>query len=327
MRIVAVGVVSILVATAVPAWPRCGDDPTDAAVVAAAVDRVAAQCRCCSRADYRTFSRCTATTVSGLVQQGTLRRACAGTVRQTVRRQCRGGEFSCATPVPTSTPTPVGSVCQADGDCDDANGCSADRCADGTCLHECLCVGPSGGACCAGPTAGGTYFFTCGDPVCRGHTRTDLAPCAPEQKPGAPCCPDQSCDPGDDCNRALVCAMDDPTNGGMCPISRRAAKRNIHYLGDQDRARLRDQLLEVKLATYEYALPGLPDGAHLGFIIDDVGRESPSVAADGDHVDLYGYTSLAVAAIQEQAREIATLRRELAALRAELQGARTSRHR
>jgi hypothetical protein len=121
--------------------------------------------------------------------------------------------------------------------------------------------------------------------------------------------------------------MDDPTNGGMCPISRRAAKRNIHYLGDQDRARLRDQLLELKLATYEYALPGLPDGAHLGFIIDDVGHESPSIAADGDHVDLYGYASLAVAAIQAQAREIAVLQRELAVLRAELESARTSRDR
>jgi hypothetical protein len=295
--------------------------------VATLIDRIAAQCHCCSRADYRTFARCTSTTASDLVKQGALRRICAGGVRRSLGRQCRAGALPCATPVPTSIPTPSGSACLADGDCDDANGCSADRCADGTCVHECLCEGPSAGACCAGPTAGGTYFFTCGDPVCQGHTRKDLTPCAPEQKPGAPCCPNQSCDPGDDCNRTLVCATDDPTNGGMCPISRRAAKRNIHYLGDQDRARLRDQLLELKLATYEYALPGSPDGAHLGFIIDDVGPDSPSVASDGDHVDLYGYASLAVAAIQAQAREIAALRRELAAMRAELDDTRTAHDR
>ncbi|MGH7896283.1 MAG: hypothetical protein ACREQL_16575, partial [Candidatus Binatia bacterium] len=52
----------------------------------------------------------------------------------------------------------------------------------------------------------------------------------------------------------------------------------------------------------------------LGFIIDDVGT-SPAVAADGGHVDLYGYTSMAVAAIQAQQKRIEALEREVAALR------------
>ena len=34
MQILTVGVVSVLVASAVPAWSRCGDGPNDAAAVA-----------------------------------------------------------------------------------------------------------------------------------------------------------------------------------------------------------------------------------------------------------------------------------------------------
>jgi hypothetical protein len=30
--------------------------------------------------------------------------------------------------------------CSTDGDCDDANGCTMDRCVDGSCVHDCLCV-------------------------------------------------------------------------------------------------------------------------------------------------------------------------------------------
>ena len=55
----------------------------------------------------------------------------------------------------------------------------------------------------------------------------------------------------------------------------------------------------------------------LGFIIDDVGP-GPSVAPNGQTVDLYGYTSMAVATLQVQAQEIAELKAELAALKAEL---------
>jgi hypothetical protein len=104
----------------------------------------------------------------------------------------------------------------------------------------------------------------------------------------------------------------------MCPISRRAAKRDIRYLDADDRRHLADQVLSLRLATYRYREP-LPSAAsHLGFVIDDVAGPSPSIASDGDHVDLYGYTSMAVAAIQQQAAEIAALRAEVASLRARL---------
>jgi len=76
--------------------------------------------------------------------------------------------------------------------------------------------------------------------------------------------------------------------------------------------RLRDELMRFRLATYQYK--GAPSERHLGFIIDDI---EPSAAVDPgrDMVNLYGYTSMAVAALQSQAREIAALKKEVARLR------------
>jgi hypothetical protein len=115
----------------------------------------------------------------------------------------------------------------------------------------------------------------------------------------------------------LECATTDPTHGGLCPISRREYKRDVSYLHEGDLDRLRTQLLTMRLATYQYKTDPQSTPDHLGFIIDDVGQ-SPAVAPDGTHVDLYGYTSMAVAAIQAQEKEIAALKDELADLRHEL---------
>jgi hypothetical protein len=52
----------------------------------------------------------------------------------------------------------------------------------------------------------------------------------------------------------------------------------------------------------------------LGFLIDDT-QQTPAVAPDATHIDLYGYTSMVVAAVQAQAKEIEALRREVAELR------------
>jgi hypothetical protein len=78
-----------------------------------------------------------------------------------------------------------------------------------------------------------------------------------------------------------------------------------------------DEVRRMRLTTYRYRSEPPGTRAHLGFIIDDVGS-SPAVAADGGHVDLYGYTSMAVGAIQAQQRRIDALEREVTALRAEL---------
>ena len=53
----------------------------------------------------------------------------------------------------------------------------------------------------------------------------------------------------------------------------------------------------------------------LGFIIDDQ-PTAYAVDADGQRVDLYGYTSLALAATQEQDRRLADQERRIAALEA-----------
>lgn len=53
----------------------------------------------------------------------------------------------------------------------------------------------------------------------------------------------------------------------------------------------------------------------LGFLIDD-DPASPAVRPDGERVDLYGYTSLAIAALQEQQAEIDALKAEVEALKA-----------
>src|SRR4051794_11454058 len=119
-------VTAVILLTALPGWSRCGDDPNDADRVAAAIDDVMAQCRCCSPADSHAFVRCARTVVVNRVEEGTLRRRCAARVRSSVHRQCRGGELTCATPIPTQTP--MSGACTSDADCDDANGCSADHC-------------------------------------------------------------------------------------------------------------------------------------------------------------------------------------------------------
>jgi uncharacterized small protein (DUF1192 family) len=112
-----------------------------------------------------------------------------------------------------------------------------------------------------------------------------------------------------------VCATSDPTHGGACPISRAKYKTDIEYVGNAERAKLADDVQSIPLVRYRYK--DGPEREHLGFIIEDV-EPSPGVDSQHDQVDLYGYTSMAVAAIQEQHHEIEALKREIKELRAEL---------
>ena len=105
--------------------------------------------------------------------------------------------------------------------------------------------------------------------------------------------------------------------GGPCPISTRRAKKDVVYLGQADRQRIAADLLRFKLATYEYRDPALAGKRHLGFIIEDV-PGSPAVDRDGNMVDLYGYTSMLLAAVQAQGEEIARLKAELLRVRLKL---------
>ena len=100
-------------------------------------------------------------------------------------------------------------------------------------------------------------------------------------------------------------------SGGPCPVSSRRAKKNILYLSEAERQRVAEDLARFKLATYEYRDPALGDRRYLGFIIEDV-PGSPAVDRDGTMVDLYGYTSMLVAAVQAQGEALAKLQAELA---------------
>jgi hypothetical protein len=121
------------------------------------------------------------------------------------------------------------------------------------------------------------------------------------------------CDPQDDCNSLLVCATSDPKLGrGGCPISRRSTKQDIHYLNDTERAQYQRELLKMRLASWRYKHD--PAKKRLGIIIDD-NEDSAAVDARRDQLDLYGYTSMVVAALQVQAREIEALKRQVAALK------------
>lgn len=180
---------------------------------------------------------------------------------------------------------------------------------------------------------GAAWYLTCGDPACSGYSGpTDGVDLCDDEVAGADCTAEgATCDPVDDCNALLICATEDPRQQeGGCPISRATHKRDVRYLDDADRARLAREVMAMPLATWSYRWepPGTP--AHLGFVIDD-NEGSHAVAADGNHVDLYGYTSLALLAVQEQAArlaeqeerlrrqeaEISQLRGELARLRRE----------
>jgi hypothetical protein len=207
----------------------------------------------------------------------------------------------CSWPCPAGTVNPL-----------DQNGCQ----------HTCTCVLEEFAS--QGPVALGMYS-TCGDPVCMGsRPHPGVAMCATSDVEGATCrIEGASCDPRSDCNQLLVCARKDPKmQVGGCPISRRSYKTDIHYLDGQELARYEQELLALKLATWRYK--GAPDRERLGFIIDD-GESSIAVESTGDRVDLYGYASLAVAALQRQAQQIAALEREVALLKRALAKERKTR--
>ncbi len=159
------------------------------------------------------------------------------------------------------------------------------------------------------------WFLTCGGPVCMGYEPQEGVPMCMDQKEGAPCDKEgELCDPMNECGQMLACAKTDPKLQG-CPKSRAKLKSDIRYLGGDEQKRLTQQLLDTKLATYKYTAAGPNAPTHLGFIIDDQ-PDSPAVDSQRDMVDLYGYLSMSVAALQTQQRQIEELRQEIQSLRA-----------
>ena len=169
-------------------------------------------------------------------------------------------------------------------------------------------------------TPAGTWFDTCGAPVCRGYTGPfPGVPLCSDQVPGDTCDDlDVTCDPEDDCDALVICATEDPlASPSGCPRSLAKFKKDIQYLTDSQKADATRWLKETRLATWRYNWEDDAAPGHLGFIIDDQ-PNSAAVRPDGETVDLYGYTSLAVAALQAQQVELDVLRAEMVQMRVEM---------
>ena len=78
------------------------------------------------------------------------------------------------------------------------------------------------------------------------------------------------------------------------------------------------ELQKMKIAEWHYKTDSVKRNPRLGFIIDD-NMQSPAVLANGEQVDLYGYTSMAVVAIQQQQAQIERLEKKIADLEARLE--------
>jgi hypothetical protein len=179
--------------------------------------------------------------------------------------------------------------------------------------------GGGGGSASSGGSGQLKWYITCGDPVCPSTDMPHMPVCTTE-KEGDPCAEaDKRCGLQDACGADLLCTSSDPKNN--CPISLASYKHDIRYLPDVDLKRVHDEIIATPLATWRYNHEGASGREHLGFIIDDNPR-SPAVAERGDRVDLYGYTSMAVAAIQVQQKQIRALEQEMKSLREELLAAR-----
>lgn len=146
-------------------------------------------------------------------------------------------------------------------------------------------------------------------------------PACPAARPllGTTCAMEgQTCDYGCETEMRRVCAGGVWTSSsapGGCAMSTRRAKRDIDYLDASEVDALAGEVLQTRLATYEYTDPALAGRRHLGFVIEDQ-PHAYSVDPERSQVDLYGYTSMLLAAVQAQQRRIDALEREVHELRA-----------
>ncbi len=222
---------------------------------------------------------------------------------------CIGPRNVCECGTPTCEGTtwvcPV-TQCQSDASASMDSGGSSDSGVEaGTCTPP--------GATCASPCPAGTYCLKQNGP-----TEFDLGctpiPAACGGAPTCACmascfCPSSGSNMCTAESNSLVCS-----NGA---VSRREFKRDISYVTRDERAELANEALSTSLATYRYKNEPEGQKRHLGFIIDDKPTSSPAVAGDQTHVDEYGYTSMLLAAVQEQQEQIDALKRELEKIRAE----------
>jgi hypothetical protein len=234
---------------------------------------------------------------------------------------CNGAQWSVSTPAGSPTcPTKNASTCAAtEAALSPGATCTANdtTCtyATGACLFHMACGSqfPVGRPC----EAGTPLTWDCG----RAMTG------CPAERPrlGAACTTT-----GLDCNygqepcasTSFVCESGTwHSKQNQCPVSTARLKKQIHYLSDAELRQLSEETQSLRLTTYRY-VEGDP-AQHLGFIIEDA-PQSAAVVPGRDRVDLYGYTSMTVATLQVQQRELAELREEVATLRREMAAGRAS---
>lgn len=168
------------------------------------------------------------------------------------------------------------------------------------------------------------WYTTCGDPVCMAPDGGPMIPpgatlCTTEMAGAACTTAGATCWPADSmCGVQLICAESDPKdNPGGCPVSRVSHKKNIEYLSDAEISSIADEAKTMRLSSWHYKAEGESARRHVGFLIDDM-PESIAVAQNGERVDLYGYTSMAIAAVQVQDKRLESLEKELGSMRAEM---------
>ena len=115
----------------------------------------------------------------------------------------------------------------------------------------------------------------------------------------------------------LGCTGDD-TDGPNATLatSSRRLKEEIAYVSPADLEQLKEAIVKVRLATFRHKQGD--KARHLGFIIED----SPDIPASDmqrSRVDLYAYTSMAVAALQVQAKQIEQLEADVDVLSNEIE--------
>jgi hypothetical protein len=104
------------------------------------------------------------------------------------------------------------------------------------------------------------------------------------------------------------------------PISAREGTSLQHISADKGSLGISGNVRAAPFGTAPRT--GSPADQRLGFIIED-DPMSPAVVHDKDRVDLYGYTTMAVATLKVQSQEIEALRREVHELKKELESARS----
>jgi hypothetical protein len=186
---------------------------------------------------------------------------------------------------------------------------------------QCIKAPCPGMATCVDDTDAGAgtlrWVASCGTPVCMatpGNFDDPSIPNCTTQMLDQPCTTaGDRCDGVLGCGATYLCATQAPV---ACPISRAKYKQEIDYLDAAGREQYHEQITRMPLASYRYK--DAPEVPQLGFIIDDI---EPSVAVSGDHVNLYGYLSMAVAAIQVQDQQIKALEQQLEQMRAHMDDA------